>query len=267
MLSQRIITALALLSALLFIVFFTNPLTFLLILSAVALLAVWEWSKLSGIESVLSRSSYCFVAILLGVLSYTLIQDHLFIILSLSLCFWAFAFLLICTYPNFNSYWNNPYSLGLMGILVLLPCWFMLIFLRSYDDFVFNFLTLIALVAAADIGAYFSGKKFGKHKLARLLSPNKTWEGVFGGVLSCFVITAFISFIKPGAYGWLVLISLPFFVSFFSVVGDLFESMLKRVRGVKDSGNILPGHGGILDRVDGIVSTTPAYILILVYFI
>ena len=106
--------------------------------------------------------------------------------------------------------------------------------------------------------------------MAKLVSPNKTWEGVFGGILSCFILIIFITVsndsIKLGENDWLVLITLPFLVSFFSVIGDLFESMVKRVRGVKDSGNILPGHGGILDRIDGIVSTTPIYILMLVYF-
>ena len=146
----------------------------------------------------------------------------------------------------------------------------MLLNIRNNDDFAFNFLSLITLVAAADVGAYFSGKKFGKHKLAELVSPNKTWEGVIGGLISCFLIASILYVLKSAlqaeAINWLLLLILPLLVSSFSVIGDLFESMLKRVRGLKDSGNILPGHGGILDRIDGLVSTAPVYMLILVYF-
>jgi len=271
MLGERIITAIVLLSALLLIVFFTNALIFSLFLSFVTLIAVWEWSKLAGIESVVNRSLYCFGFMLICSLAYVIFQNQLLLILILSLSFWAGAFFLICTYPRFNKYWNNPSTLGVMGILALLPCWFVLLYLRNNDDFAFNFLRLVALVAAADVGAYFSGNNFGKNKLAELVSPNKTREGVIGGVLSCYFLVILINTFNSKFYAaeinWVALIIFPILVSFFSVVGDLFESMLKRVRGVKDSGSILPGHGGILDRIDGIVSTAPAYILILVYFI
>ena len=156
-----------------------------------------------------------------------------------------------------------------MGFLVLIPCWLVMLHIRSQDDFAFNFLSLIVLVAAADVGAYFSGRNFGKHKLAELVSPNKTWEGVIGGLAACFLIVIIIfvpkSFLQDESINWFLLIVLPLLVSSFSVIGDLFESMLKRVRGLKDSGNILPGHGWILDRIDGIVSTTPIYMLILLY--
>ncbi|PCJ40389.1 MAG: phosphatidate cytidylyltransferase [SAR86 cluster bacterium] len=271
MLGQRIITAIALLSALLLIVFFTNALIFSLLLSVVTLLAAWEWAKLAGIKSTINRGLYCFGFMLVCSVAYGALQNYLFVILGLSLGFWMLALFLICTYPRYNKHWNNVYALGLMGVLVLLPCWFLLLYLRNYDDFAFNFLSLIVLVAAADVGAYFSGKRLGRHKLAEQVSPNKTWEGVIGGIVACFilavVINVFNDFTQKEMISWPVLLSLPFLVSFFSVLGDLFESMLKRVRGVKDSGNILPGHGGILDRIDGLVSTTPAYILMLVYFI
>lgn len=267
MLAQRVFTAVGLLSALLLIVFFTNSLFFLLILSLVTLLAAWEWTSLSGIRSILKRSLYCCMLLLLCSLSYVVLQDYLFVILILSLFFWILALILICTYPRFNSYWNNLYSLGLMGILVLLPCWLMLFYLRQHDDFIFYFLGLIMLVAAADTGAFFSGRLFGRHKLAELVSPNKTWEGVIGGIISCLVLLVIAkTFLQSEKLSWSLVLVLPLLVSLFSVTGDLFESMLKRVRGMKDSGNILPGHGGILDRIDGIVSTTPAYVLMLLYF-
>lgn len=270
MLGQRVITALVLLFLLFLIVFFTNALSFLLIFSVVTLIAVWEWAKLSGLKETWSRCLYCFAMSLLAVLSYFLLQEYLPTILVLNLFFWFLAFILILTYPKFILIWNNSFSIGLIGVFVLLPCWLVLNFLRSQDDFSYIFISLIALIAAADSGAYFIGKRFGKHKLAKLVSPNKTWEGVLGGVLSCFILILVITFttgaILPQLSQWQLLFVLPILISFFSVIGDLFESMLKRVRGVKDSGNILPGHGGILDRIDGIVSTMPAFTLMLVYF-
>ncbi len=270
MLGERIITAVVLLLALLLIVFFTNALFFAFFLSLVTLIGAWEWTKLAGIKSIAGRSLYCFCFMLACALVYTSLHEYLLVILDLSLIFWLLALFLICTYPRYNNHWNNIYVLGLMGWLVLIPCWFVLLYMRNYDDFAFNFLSLIALVAAADVGAYFSGKSFGKHKLAELVSPNKTWEGVIGGLGSCFIIVTILfavkSYLQAESINWLLLPILPLLVSSFSVIGDLFESILKRVRGLKDSGNILPGHGDILDRIDGIVSTTPVYMLILVYF-
>lgn len=270
MLGERIITALVLLSALLLVVFFTNALLFSLCLSLVTLIGAWEWTKLAGIESTVGRSLYCCGFIFVCGLSYLSLQEHIIIILALSVIFWLLAFFLICTYPRYNNLWNNKYMLGLIGLLVLMPCWFALLYIRNFDDFAFNFLSLIALVAAADVGAYFSGKNFGKNKLAELVSPNKTWEGVVGGLLCCFLIVNIIyglnSYLQSESINWFLLLILPLLASSFSVVGDLFESMLKRVRGLKDSGNILPGHGGILDRIDGIVSTAPVFMLIVIYF-
>jgi phosphatidate cytidylyltransferase len=266
MLVQRVITATALLTALLLIVFFTSSEFFILIFSLVVLLAGWEWTQLSGIRNISLRCLYCAVLIVLCYLSYLIRQEYLLSLLTLSMLFWAIALVLVCSYPRLNNYWNNPFSLALMGILVLLPCWLVLLYLRELDDFEFYFLALIILVAAADSGAYFSGRRFGKHKLAEQVSPNKTWEGVIGGALSCLILMLVAKgFVQTENISWLSVFLLPMLVSFFSVTGDLFESMLKRVRDLKDSGKILPGHGGILDRIDGIVSTAPAYVLVMFY--
>jgi phosphatidate cytidylyltransferase len=269
MLGQRIITAIVLLSALLLMVFFTNALMFSLVLTLVTLLGAWEWTRLANIKSLFGRSLYCLAFVVGCALIYISLKNNIIVVLNASLLFWLLALFLICTYPHYNNYWNKLSVLGLMGFLVLIPCWLVMLHIRSQDDFAFNFLSLIVLVAAADVGAYFSGRNFGKHKLAELVSPNKTWEGVIGGLAACFLIVIILfvpkSFLQDESINWFLLIVLPLLVSSFSVIGDLFESMLKRVRGLKDSGNILPGHGGILDRIDGIVSTTPIYMLILLY--
>ncbi|MFL2840877.1 MAG: phosphatidate cytidylyltransferase [Pseudohongiellaceae bacterium] len=271
MLGERIITVIAILGVLLLIVFFTNNLVFSLFLSIVTLIAAWEWTKLAGIRKQVNRCLYCFGFILFCGLAYTVLQNHLLVLLSLSLTFWALSLFLICTYPRYKNHWNNPYIISFMGFLALFPCWFILLHLRDSEEFTFNFLSLIALVASADIGAYFAGKKFGKHKLAEMVSPKKTWEGVGGGIISCSFLVIVLNnsniLVQVETNNWLVLLTTPFLISFFSIVGDLFESMLKRVRGMKDSGNILPGHGGVLDRIDGVISTTPAYFLMLIYLI
>ncbi len=271
MLGQRIITAIALVVVLLCVVFFSNELFFALFVSLVSALAVWEWSRLAAIQNTVRRCLFCLLLILACSAGYFFLQNNLLAVLIFSLGFWLLAFLFIYSYPRGSQFWNNTLALSIAGFLVLFPCWYLLIYLRSQADFAFNFLGLIALVAAADSGAYFSGKAFGKHKLAESVSPNKTWEGVGGGVLACFIVMLLIGFtansLQIPPYHWSAYLVLPLLISFFSVTGDLLESMLKRAQGMKDSGNILPGHGGILDRIDGIVASVPVFILTLEYMV
>ncbi len=122
-------------------------------------------------------------------------------------------------------------------------------------------LYLFSLVWVADIGAYFSGRKFGKHTLAPAISPGKTWEGLGGGLVASFVWILLIYQVSSGwGLGWLQFLLIGIVTSLMSVVGDLFESILKREAGVKDSGNLLPGHGGILDRIDSIIAASPVFV-------
>ncbi len=153
MLAQRIITAVLLLSALLLIVFFTNALLFSLSLSLVTLIGAWEWSRLADIKNLFGRCLYCFVFIMVCGLVYIFAQDNLLTVLRVCFLFWLLAFLLIYTYPCYNNLWNNLSVLSFMGFLVLIPCWIALLHIRNQDDFAFNFLSLIILVAAADVGA------------------------------------------------------------------------------------------------------------------
>ena len=155
-----------------------------------------------------------------------------------------------------------------MGLLVLLPVMSALLAIRSLPGYIYYVLVFIALVAAADIGAYFSGRAFGNFKLAPLVSPNKTWEGFVGGLI-CSVVVAMVALgqlprlhdIAP--IKLLVAITGCAVLAIFSVVGDLFESMLKRHCDAKDSSRLLPGHGGVLDRLDSITAALPVYVLIL----
>ena len=126
---------------------------------------------------------------------------------------------------------------------------------------------LIGIIALADSGAYFAGKWFGKHKLAPLVSPGKTIEGMIGGlVLSLCIVLAVGTGLDIDLHRYISLIIVTCLVALFSVVGDLFESCAKRVANVKDSGNILPGHGGVLDRMDGVIAATPIFVLFQHYY-
>jgi phosphatidate cytidylyltransferase len=120
----------------------------------------------------------------------------------------------------------------------------------------------VLLVAAADIGAYFAGRRFGRRKLAPTVSPGKSWEGVVGGLAAVSLLAAIFALLRDVSLVLVLALALP--AALASVVGDLLESMLKRFRGIKDSGSILPGHGGVLDRIDGLVAAVPVFTLAII---
>jgi len=141
-----------------------------------------------------------------------------------------------------------------------------LIILQSQNSSLVLF--LLALIWAADIGAYFSGRQFGNKKLCPEVSPNKTLAGLYGGVILAQAVAlcyVFIVVLEPNLKDFLVFSILALVVSLVSVLGDLFESLLKRISGYKDSGDILPGHGGLLDRIDSLTSSAPIFLLLLVF--
>jgi phosphatidate cytidylyltransferase len=146
-----------------------------------------------------------------------------------------------------------------MGLLVLLPTWLALVYVRSLESGQWLVLLAIVLIAIADMGGYFSGRYFGRRKLAIHVSPGKTWEGFWGGQLCNAVLALLIvAFNNDLSF---VIVSIVIMASLASVLGDLLESMVKRHRGIKDSSQLLPGHGGVLDRVDGITAAMPFFAL------
>ena len=153
---------------------------------------------------------------------------------------------------------------ALLGVLVLVPGWMSSVYLLSYPQGGLLMITLVLVVAAADIGAYFSGKRFGRHKLAPDVSPAKTWEGFWGGVAACAVLALVLWFLLPGRaahIGLASMIAIVVISGLASVVGDLTVSMVKRESGVKDTGSLLPGHGGVLDRLDSLCAAAPVFAL------
>jgi len=274
-LKQRIITAVVIAVVFLLALFALSPYLFSFSVAVVVIYAAWEWSDLSGISGLLLRLAYTAVlAVLLVVVAYVLgLSTEASIqlapgrsLLMTMVPWWAIALLWVQGYPSSAILWGSCWVRGIMGFLVLVPTWSALVILIHSGQGQWMILLVVVIVALADIGAYFSGRHYGKHKLAVSVSPNKTWEGLLGGlVVNVVVVFLLGSILKLDVRTWGLLAAMTMITALASVLGDLLESMLKRHRGIKDSGNILPGHGGVLDRVDSLTAALPVFTLIYIY--
>lgn len=265
MLKERVITASVLAAGFLAALFLLPWLYFSIFMGAVLIVAAWEWAGLSALSGVVAKGGYIILVVAVAVLAawysaWAQNTETLKTILIVSCSWWAIALLWIQSFPSSAVLWGSvPVRLS-MGILVLVPAWLGLMYLRYEPSGAWLVLFVVLLVAAADIGAYFTGRAFGRRKLAPQVSPGKSWEGVAGGAVFAIILAVlFNAFFESTEWASLLLIAIP--TALVSVVGDLVESMVKRHRGVKDSGRILPGHGGILDRVDGLVAAIPVFSL------
>ena len=269
MFKQRFATASVL--AFLFIsalLFFSTP-VFIGFIMLIVLIAGWEWSNLSRVKTVIGKLLFLLALLvsMLVIAAYVGIYTQLAHFLSYQICFavtalWAIIFLWLQGYPSSAILWSSrPIMLGL-GIILLSVTWLALASIISLENGRYLVLLAMAIIILADVGGYIAGNLFGKHKLAPTISPGKTWEGLIGGIfLQVVLIVGLIFFIAD--LNWLNLCLLVFPVALSSVIGDLFESMLKRHRGIKDSSNLLPGHGGFLDRLDGVMAALPLFFVIL----
>lgn len=266
MLKTRVITACCLAVGLAAVLLFFSYNVFALLFSVVFLLAAGEWANMAGLALRWQQIAYAgvmaFVMSILFLLNAHQSKILLSIGLILSVLGWIAAFVAVYRYPNIKLFENSKVLL-LLGFWLLIPAWLGVLFLQPLVARSGLVWLVIAIVAAADIGAYFAGRRFGKTKLAERVSPNKTWEGFWGGVLANSVLAALVA-IFCGFSTWksLALILAVILVSCASVLGDLFESMAKRARGIKDSSQLLPGHGGVLDRIDGWTAAVPVFALL-----
>lgn len=266
MLKTRVITALVLLAVLLPILFLLPAMYIGAFFLAALLAAAWEWSILLTPQA--RRAAWVYALFCLAIILILLGMQNTswqFALLLLSVIFWFFvAPFLLAKGINLSLERLRPFYV-VLGLILLPATWFSLVFLRELG-LVF-LLTSIALVWVADIGAYFIGKAFGKRKLAIQISPGKSVEGAIGGLvlsygyaLLCVMYLPFESTLFGAwaiRFGWVVMFLMVTVLVAFSIFGDLFESQLKRLAGVKDSSHLLPGHGGVLDRVDALIPTMP----------
>ncbi len=274
-LKQRVITAVWL-AAIFLAALLISPLATALLIVLVLVPASWEWAALAGQARRSLRLVYTLVQLALFVpFAYgaiagggTLpgdvpIEDCLRLLLSLGAITWLLALVAVVRFPAFPASLFGDKLVLVSGTPVLLAAVCSLLFLRLQPNGVLWILYCVAIVAAADIGAYFSGRRWGRHKLAPQLSPGKSWEGVVGGMLAALLVAlvfylAWARAILPGNSAMLLaFLGIALLQAASSVIGDLFESLLKRRVDVKDSGTLLPGHGGMLDRVDGLLASAP----------
>lgn len=263
MLKQRIITALILLPIALCGFFLLNGASFALFIGVVVTLGAWEWARLAGFSAQLVRVAYAAVIAVLLLLMY-LLPGLAPWVLAAAVLWWLLATFLVLTYPDSSDHWSTAACKLVIGLLILLPAWQGLILIKQWELGNWLILAVMVLVWVADIGAYFSGKAFGKRKLAAKVSPGKSWEGMFGGLVASLLLTAIVGLFR-GWSGWQFILGLlgAAVVVLISVVGDLTESMFKRQSGIKDSSNLLPGHGGVLDRIDSLTAAIPVFAVLL----
>jgi phosphatidate cytidylyltransferase len=261
MLKTRIATAVVLVCLLLAGLFLLPPAWAAAGFGAVFALGAWEWARFGALTGAAPRSAYAAALVLLVLLAWRWSADpqNLKLLLRLACVWWLFALLWLLVAPA-----RHHRALALLcGVPVLVPAYIALARLLTATHGIAGgpqlVLWLVLLVISADIGAYFAGRSFGKRKLAPRVSPGKTWEGALGGLAAVAVVAwgGAVHFglapFEPVAFGCAV--------GIFSVIGDLTESMFKRAAGLKDSGAILPGHGGLLDRIDSVTAAAPLYAL------
>ncbi|WP_271273012.1 phosphatidate cytidylyltransferase [Aliamphritea hakodatensis] len=262
MLKQRLITALILAPCALAGLFFLSFDLFKLFTCVIVLFAAWEWADLSGVPSASARVAYSsFVAACIALVDYSLPVEYFKDFMLPTVLFWVMALFWVLRFPVVRG-WQSSWQRMIIGLLVLVPSWMALVSIRQHPDGSVFLLMLLLLVWGADIGAYFAGKTWGRKKLAPKVSPGKTMAGFWGGIGSCVLIAVgFVVYLDFSVLDGFYLIVLSVVAGLASVLGDLFESMLKRQRGIKDSSKLLPGHGGVLDRIDSITAAAPMFVL------
>ncbi|MES2160076.1 MAG: phosphatidate cytidylyltransferase [Pseudomonadota bacterium] len=275
MLKTRIITALVLLAVLLPVLFFNYFPAFAVVVTLFLGAAMWEGARLFGLSAMRAR-----VVGIAGAVLFVFLLQHSGKPGALNALFGAACLLWLIRYAPSLGLGLPPlagaanWSLAITFSFAIFACFFAIVSL--YQHSAVYLLSVMALVWIADIGAYFSGKAFGKRKLAPSISPGKSWEGAIGGGIAVLAIASLSVLLAAGQpwlqdtfafqlqarFGWAVALLVLLLIVAASVIGDLFESQLKRRAAIKDSSNLLPGHGGVLDRIDALIPVLPLAALI-----
>jgi len=263
-LKQRLLTAAVLIPLLVAAIFNLPTIYFALLLAAVVAVAAWEWGRLVHFPPVLWVMFAAPVLVIIVMVAMGQVSPAMtYAVAAVAMVWWTIAALWVMRYQRGASTRVAPLQGMFTGWLVLLPAFLCLVALHWQAAYGPGYvLLLLVLIWAADSGAYFAGRRFGRHKLAPQVSPGKTWEGVAGGMAAA-AAAAIIGGTLLGLTGASLLKFVPLCLVtvMFSVVGDLLESLVKRAAGVKDSGHFLPGHGGVLDRIDSITAAAPVFYL------
>lgn len=269
MLKTRILTAVLILPLFLAALLYLPAILWGALLLVLTVIGAQEWCKLAKF-SVKNTTLYLILTTLLGgellfLLSEAVVIDpystSFITIYGLSFIFWILGVPLLL---RTGYALKNPVLLMLIGWLVLVPTCLALYQLRAISPFIL--LGVMATIWISDTAAYFAGRSFGKHKLAATISPGKTWEGVIGALVAVLIYALVWNYLSEEKFLTLFLVPLLLVLVVLGIIGDLFESQIKRHAGVKDSGNLLPGHGGILDRIDALTSTLPVAMLAFLVF-
>ena len=263
MLLQRTLTALLLAPLVILIILFSSAGVFAAVATVAFLTALWEWAQLSGLKSASWRVAVlCAGAIVFALLWWTRATAITPLVLFAGVAWWLLACLWLRHFAFGAAPTRENLALKLLaGLFVIFPAWVAMVSIHEREPHGHGW-TLLALliVWAADIGAYFSGRAFGKRKLAPQISPGKTWAGAYGAMVAGVLVTLI--------GGWLLevrgiqllgLALLAVATVSISIVGDLLESLMKRHAQVKDSGTIIPGHGGLMDRLDSVFAALPVF--------
>ncbi|WP_109126774.1 phosphatidate cytidylyltransferase [Dyella sp. C11] len=263
MLLQRTLTALLLAPLVILLILLAPAGVFAAIVAIAFLAAMWEWTRLSGLKTAAPRAGLIVITGIAFVLCW-LVRDSIAwpVLIGMGVAWW----IVVCQWLRHFAFGAAPtrenclIKLG-AGLLVIVPAWVAVVTIHG-SSARGNWWTLLALfvVWAADIGAYFSGRQFGRRKLAPTISPGKTWAGVYGAFAAGAIVAVAGGMMLGVTGGKLVgLLVLSVFMVIASIVGDLFESLMKRHAAVKDSGNLFPGHGGMLDRLDSVFAALPVF--------
>ncbi|TBR43451.1 phosphatidate cytidylyltransferase [Marinomonas agarivorans] len=264
MLLPRILSAIVMACIFISAVLFLSEISFAMFVGLVSVLAAWEWARLSGLTRQQPRIAF---AGMVGTLAYGIAIFQLQqLTLWLAPIFWLVALYWVAVYPSEKS-WRHTGIRLLFGLVILLTTWSALVVLRQAEHFFTYLLVLMGVIWGADTGAYCFGRLFGKHKLARHVSPGKSWEGVAGGLLVTQIGLAVFAFYQEFTLETaLQLAFIGLITASVSVLGDLTESLFKRHEGLKDSSHLIPGHGGVMDRLDSVMSAAPLFVLLLIVF-
>lgn len=279
MFNERFLSSVVLILFILFALFLFPPQYFTFTLGLIICLAIWEWTQFAHIKASIPRLvitaiiASLFLLWIISELDYLkagiVFIDYQQILLLLAIIWWPIALILVMSYPTSAKIWGKSSLLQLVFAFCTIMPFFVSVLRLRFDNYMATpyrgallLLYVFILIWSADSGAYFFGRRFGKTKLAPKVSPGKTWQGVLGGMLTAAIFATIFIQLSPSNFFSVsmqpfVILSVATVV--ISVLGDLTESMFKREAGIKDSSNLIPGHGGILDRMDSLTAALPFF--------